>query len=99
MEPPTQILVGVGLSFVASCWMLWNLNEEYRDQQPEHGHDRVTRRELNWYWNPDRNENVEKIRGKDHLAKAARTLYGCPRLAILEIPNDLDIVNFEVLAC
>jgi len=61
MAPPTQILVGGGISFVAFCWMLWNLNQEYSDQQPEDGHDRSERREIDWYWNPDRNKGVENI--------------------------------------
>ena len=46
---------------MAFCWMLWNLNQEYSDQQPEDGHDRSERREIDWYWNPDRNKGVENI--------------------------------------
>lgn len=44
MAPPThlQALAG-GIGFVAFCWMLWNLNREYKDDQREgDSHDHST---------------------------------------------------------
>jgi hypothetical protein len=62
MEAPTEIYVGTGLALGALVLMLVNLNRQYMQRQrPEDGHDRAGRRELEWYWNSDRNKDVEKI--------------------------------------
>ena len=63
MAPATQFLVCGGTSVVFLGCLFWRVNQDWkrRFHRPEDGHDRAGRRELEWYWNPDRNKDVEKI--------------------------------------
>lgn len=61
MAPPThlQALAG-GIGFVAFCWMLWNLNREYKDDQREgDSHDHSTGKEELWFRQPRWRRNDE----------------------------------------
>lgn len=65
MEAPTLILVGSGLVAYALVprMIRWHqLHKRVRQPLPENGHDRATRRELQWYWRPAR-----EVRG-EHLS-------------------------------
>jgi hypothetical protein len=63
MTQSTQLLVCGGISVVFLSCLFWRVSQDWKDrfQRPEDGHDRVERRELEWYWNSDQNRNVEKI--------------------------------------
>jgi hypothetical protein len=63
MAPSTQFLVCGGLSvvFLSCLLLLINQDRKERFHRPEDGHDHAERRELEWYWNSDRNKDVEKI--------------------------------------
>jgi hypothetical protein len=63
MAPSTQYIVCGGISVIFLGCLLWRVNRDWKDRfpWPEDGHDRAARRELEWYWNSDRNKDIEKI--------------------------------------
>jgi|HubBroStandDraft_1064217.scaffolds.fasta_scaffold407156_2 hypothetical protein len=68
METPTSILVGGGILAVATYGLIFRgLNLAHkRAYKTETGHERAERREWHWYWNKDRNKDIEKIPSQGH---------------------------------
>jgi hypothetical protein len=61
---PIQITVGIVFCVAACACVMWRLHENDKNRgpralPPEDGHDRAGRREMNWYWNAERNKEAE----------------------------------------
>ena len=58
----TQVVIGLVLCAGMLAVLILGLNSDYRDRERrETGQDRAERREWQWYWNKDRNSNIENI--------------------------------------
>jgi hypothetical protein len=58
----TSTVIGLVLCAGMLGIVIVGLNRDYRDRERrESGHDRAEWREWHWYWNKDRNKDIENI--------------------------------------
>jgi hypothetical protein len=80
METPTALYAGTGVVLGALALMLVNLRRWYKGRRrPEDGHDRAERRELEWYSNPGRKKDIEKIPVENSLSEGKSLHEGLSR--------------------